>query len=348
MKWRVVFIFVFLLTACATQLVDKQVVAPTANVQPVHVAAPATQGDTAIKGQLLYVQQGQMWLHSGTEAKPLDLGGTVGGGVWSHDSSRIAFVRRGESFADLYLFNTDTRKITRITVNDNKMQARTQKYVHQALWVGNPTWSPDDSELVFTDQPAFATTEDDANPIYESPFALYRYKLKLLDHRQPTNDDELPIESDSDLQSPDWSPDGQYLAYVDAPRTQGDRRIMRYSLADKTSQPFPGVPVKAYDPAWSPDGSLLAFAVPQDGGTDIWVVSINGGNAQRLTKLGRARAPAWSPDGTQLAFINVGDDATDAYLIDLQHTGTQLSGSDAKPLTRQAQIDANAGLSWGR
>ncbi len=348
MKRRLLFVLVLLLTGCSAQTVDKQGAAPTPNAQPVHAAAPATQSDTAIKGQLLYIQQGQMWLRSGTEAKPLDLGGTVGGGVWSHDGSRIAFVRRGESFADLYLLNVATRQTTRITANDSQAPPRTRDYVHQALWVGNPTWSPDDSELAFADQPKVATTENAANPIYEYPFALYRYKLKLIGHRQPTNDDQLPIESDSDLESPAWSPDGQYLAYVEAPRSQSDRRIMRYNVADKTSQPFPGIPAKAYDPAWSPDGSLLAFAVPQDGGTDIWVVPINGGNAQRQTKLGRARAPAWSPDGTQLAFINVGDDATDVYVIDLQHTGSQLSSSDAKALTSQAQIDANAGLSWGR
>jgi dipeptidyl aminopeptidase/acylaminoacyl peptidase len=65
------------------------------------------------------------------------------------------------------------------------------------------------------------------------------------------------------------------------------------------------------DPRWSPDGRRLAFVrTPVDGPEDddsseahgqIWVISLDGGEARPLTRLPRgASAPVWSPDGSAI------------------------------------------------
>jgi tricorn protease len=50
-------------------------------------------------------------------------------------------------------------------------------------------------------------------------------------------------------------------------------------------------------------------------GGDLWMVSRNGGDAQRLTSTSRARYPIFSPDGTQIAFTGEQDDNYDVYVI---------------------------------
>jgi len=50
-------------------------------------------------------------------------------------------------------------------------------------------------------------------------------------------------------------------------------------------------------------------------GGDLWRVSRNGGDAQRLTSTGRARDPIFSRDGTQIAFTGEEDDNYDVYVL---------------------------------
>jgi len=52
------------------------------------------------------------------------------------------------------------------------------------------------------------------------------------------------------------------------------------------------------DVSWSPDGRRVAYAWDRDGHFDIWVQSIDGGDAMRVTSSpGDDRQPAWSPNG---------------------------------------------------
>ena len=68
----------------------------------------------------------------------------------------------------------------------------------------------------------------------------------------------------------------------------------------------------ASQPAWSPDGKQLAFVRSVDGKSQIFILSLTGGEAMQLTKLKYgATAPRFSPDGKQIAF------AAPVRLIDL-------------------------------
>ena len=56
-------------------------------------------------------------------------------------------------------------------------------------------------------------------------------------------------------------------------------------------------------PTWSPDGRLIAFSSDQDGNFDIWVKSVGGGDAQRITDSKEHDwQPNWSPDGELIVF----------------------------------------------
>lgn len=345
---RIILIWVLcMLSACSFGTDQAQVESTPEPAAP----AVAVQTERTLPGRILYVREGQIWLHQGTDARPLQIDGTVRDPAWSADGRRIAFIRREESYSDLYVLDTESGRTTQITENDSTAAPRSQEYVHRVIWAAKPTWSPDGQELVFLSQVQPATGPDDDPPIYEHPLALYRYKTALIGTRQPTNDDLLSVHQDgSDLVSPTWSPDGRYLAYVQAPREGGMRRIMLYDFETEEARQYPGTPEGAYDPAWSPDGNRLAFAAAQDGSTDIWTTGGPQENStpQRLTSVGRARSPVWSPDGTSIAFLQVGDTSTDLYVVDLQQQNGRLEGGEPVAITEGAQIDATAGLSWSK
>ena len=316
-------------------------------------AAPvAVQTERTLPGQLLYVRDGQIWLHEGSDARPLELAGTVRDPAWSADGERIAFIRREESFSDLYVLDVRSGETIQVTYNGStRVQPRSQEYVHQVIWAAKPTWSPDGTELIFVSQTRPATGPDDDPAIYEFPLSLYRFPTRLIGASEPTNEYRLPVgQEQSDIVSPAWSPDGRYLAYVQAPRNDEPRRIMLYDFETEETRQYPGTPDGAYDPAWSPNGQGLAFAAGEGGSVDIWTTAgpLDNSTAERLTRLGRSRSPAWSPDGTSIGFLNVGETSTDLYVVDLRQQNGQIEGGEPVPITRGAEIDATGGMSWSR
>lgn len=74
----------------------------------------------------------------------------------------------------------------------------------------------------------------------------------------------------------------------------------------------------ASQPAWSPDGKQLAFTRTVDGKSQIFILSLTGGEPVQFTKFKYgASAPRWSPDGKQIAFsasVRFKDLLTDSLL----------------------------------
>jgi len=58
-------------------------------------------------------------------------------------------------------------------------------------------------------------------------------------------------------------------------------------------------------PVWSPDGKTIAFLSSRGGDSQVYLLSLEGGEAQRLTKLSTgADIAKWSPDGKTIAFTS--------------------------------------------
>jgi dipeptidyl aminopeptidase/acylaminoacyl peptidase len=101
------------------------------------------------------------------------------------------------------------------------------------------------------------------------------------------------------------SPDGSRTAYV---LQEIDKEKNEYTtaiwLAREGQSPvrFTGG-TKDLAPRWSPDGRRLAFLSNRSGSTQIWLLPLDGGEAEQLTRVkGGVSAPAWSPDGRWIAF----------------------------------------------
>lgn len=128
--------------------------------------------------------------------------------------------------------------------------------------------------------------------------------------------------SDSDLfafrwvASPQISPDGRQVAYVlvtvNAKHDGYETSI--WTVATDAGAPGAGgaslprrLTAGPHDgaPRWSPDGATLAFVRPKDGHSQLYLLSLTGGEAQQLTDLPKGAGPAaWSPDGKTIAFTS--------------------------------------------
>jgi dipeptidyl aminopeptidase/acylaminoacyl peptidase len=113
-----------------------------------------------------------------------------------------------------------------------------------------------------------------------------------------------------DVQDPQMSPDGQWIAYVrsavDRVENTYRRNIWLVSTGGGPPKPFSAGAAQDFMPRWSPDGKKLAFVSTRKGDKpQIYVIPVDGGEARVLTK-GRQGAsnPAWSPDGGSIAFTS--------------------------------------------
>ncbi len=107
------------------------------------------------------------------------------------------------------------------------------------------------------------------------------------------------------------SPDGSKAAFVvNSIEPDGDLK-WEYKFVnqvyivptDGSSAPKQLTREPASQPAWSPDGKRLAFVRVIDGKTQLFALSLDGGEAIQLTKYKYgASNPKWSPDGRQLLF----------------------------------------------
>src|SRR6266516_1770062 len=108
-----------------------------------------------------------------------------------------------------------------------------------------------------------------------------------------TFDDYIALKAVSD---PQLSPDGKWVAYtVSTPSLQDNRNVSRVwvvEVATGKSRQLTGGPGSDRQPRWSPDGKTLAFISTRDGGAQVWLLPVVGGesgnrSAQRRVSHGR-------------------------------------------------------------
>ncbi len=116
---------------------------------------------------------------------------------------------------------------------------------------------------------------------------------------------------------PQWSPDGQRIAFVHMTRDQPDLRISEWlsgtahELVKMDSAPpeFTILPYNYYQASlftWSPDSSQLTYGAMRGGFSNLWRIEANGTSDTQLTSNQDAElsvnCPLWSPDSQQIAY----------------------------------------------
>jgi dipeptidyl aminopeptidase/acylaminoacyl peptidase len=108
--------------------------------------------------------------------------------------------------------------------------------------------------------------------------------------------------------SPTISPDGKWIAYaVATPDMDANRNASNIWVVPATGGAAVQLTQSGHDsaPAWSPDSKTLAFISSRDGNSQVYVLSMEGGESHAITHTaGGADLVKWSSDGTTIAFTS--------------------------------------------
>lgn len=109
------------------------------------------------------------------------------------------------------------------------------------------------------------------------------------------------------------SPDGSKLAFTVKSIEADEKSVLDYKFKTQiymASTTGEGTPIQltnskeaASNPVWSPEGKQLVFTRTVDEKSQLFLLSLSGGEAKQLTKFKYgASNPKWSPDGNKLLF----------------------------------------------
>ena len=164
-----------------------------------------------------------------------------------------------------------------------------------ALAPAHPVWSPDGKRIAFQN---------------DSPQGSHQLWTIDPDGRHASAWTAGPW----DDREPAWLPDGSGLVFSSNRGNDGQYRIWRLRLADRSLAPLTG---SGRDPAVSPDGARLAYV----DAARVMTVALDGEAAPATVAPGAA--PAWRPDGAALVY----QDAVHRLVV----AGRQVGGEALSP-----------------
>ena len=199
---------------------------------------------------------------------------------WSPDGKTIAFTSTRGGSSQVWLLPVDggeARPLTKLPID-----------------VAGPIWSPIGDKLAFTAEVYPGTTVEETAK-KDKAREESKSKARIYDRLMIRHWDK-------------WDEGKRSHLFVADART-GETKDLTPKL-DVNTPPAPFGGSNEY--AFSPDGKELAFTVEplKDlawlTNTDIWTVSVDGGEAKNLTEAnpGADAQPAYSPDGKRLAYLS--------------------------------------------
>lgn len=200
--------------------------------------------------------------------------------TWSPDGRSIAFAR-GSGGNDIWTINVET----------GEAKSLKDKYDRDDAY---PSWSSDGDTIAFARRkydPRISRAYNSRNPREIRILTGVSYTTTGTGVALLTKGYE-----EGDYTSPDWSPDGDRIAYSVSLTGSEYRHI---DVMDWDGNKLQQLTREHYDddPSWSSDGRWVAFARGREGSRGIYVVSSTGGEPKEVLKLQGLDYwdPSWSP-----------------------------------------------------
>jgi dipeptidyl aminopeptidase/acylaminoacyl peptidase len=110
------------------------------------------------------------------------------------------------------------------------------------------------------------------------------------------------------VSAPDVSADGKWVVYaVSTPDMEANRGVSNIWIVSTAGGDPIQMTQSGHDsaPAWSPDGKTIGFISSRDGNSQVYLLSMDGGEAKKLTQLSTgADLFKWAPDGKSVLFTS--------------------------------------------
>ncbi len=203
---------------------------------------------------------------------------------WSPDGSTIYC--QNDANAGNVDYIVPSHQLAAIEAEGGNMEYLRKDWQRLNMIMVFPTVSPDGSNVAYV----IAYSPD------PNRYTVQNYGIKIVsmtDIMKPEPEMRQPTPELQDGLMPAWSPDGKWLAYVTASKTNAALNIISADLTQKRTV-FASTPTQTVSwaaPGWSPDSKWLTFATV-DGVINI--IDINGKNLSPLTGVGKFSNPTWS------------------------------------------------------
>ncbi|MFQ5708812.1 MAG: DPP IV N-terminal domain-containing protein [bacterium] len=196
--------------------------------------------------------------------------------IWSTDGSKIAYITNK---------GNDYLSQTRLVVKD--LHTGKTKVISGGVHY-SISWSPDGKQIAYANKSA---RSKGGSHYYD----LYTYDLSRKKERRLTKARRA--------HSPNWSHDGQRLAFVAG--QDGTENLYTINLDDKKIKPLTSFSAgeQLYNPQWSPNDRLLLFAKSTGNDQDLYLMDVsNGKMSPIMDDPADSRDAVFSQDGKAIYF----------------------------------------------